>query len=453
MRYLKQALLALMVMVLLAGCGQTTTASTQSGPVQITFWYGLGGANGKVVQSLVDNYNKSQNKYYVTAVFQSSYDDTLAKFNSSIVSNKLPNVVQIYDIGTQRMIDTNKIIPAQTLINRDHLQSAVNDIEPAIRNYYTINNTLYSIPFNSSTAVMYFDKNAFRQAGLNPDQKSWTYDQILAAAKKLTIKDASGKVTRSGAALYDYSWLFEQEQAIDNSLQAAPNNGRTGRATKFTFNNAAGDQWLNFEKQLISNGDATYSSSSSSTSVIPAFLTGKAAIMFDSIASLRSDIKTAAANGGKVDVGTAYLPRPADAQGRSIIGGASLWVSNQGTTAQQDGAWDFIKYTMQPETQAYWSSNTGYIPIRLSTYNLPDMQATLKKYPQFMAATDQIRAAATNNENAGCAAGNLTSVRNYVQQATDQFITGKVATAQAALDEAAKQANTSLTDYNAAYSN
>lgn len=450
MRYLKYCLLAVIVMIVLASCGQSTTTQ-QSGPIQITFWYGLGGTNGKVVQSLIDKYNKSQNKYHVVGVFQSSYDDTLSKFNSSIAGNNLPNLVQIYDIGTQRMIDTKKIIPVQTLINRDHLQKAIDDIEPAIRNYYTINNTLYSMPFNSSTAVMYFDKNAFRGAGLNPDQKSWSYDQLLAAAKKLVVKDASGKVSRTGVALYDYAWLFEQEQAISDSLQATPDNGRTQRATKFIFNNQAGDNWLNFQKQLITEGAATYSSSSASTTAASAFLSGKAAIMFDSIASLRNYTATAEKNGGKIDVGTAYLPRPTDAQGRNIIGGASLWVTNQGSSAQQDGAWDFIKYAIQPETQAYWSSNTGYIPVRLSTYNLTDMKATLTKYPQFMAAAEQIRASDTNYQNAGCVAGNLTSVRTYVQQAMDQYLTGKASSAQSALDEAVAKANSSLSEYNDAY--
>jgi sn-glycerol 3-phosphate transport system substrate-binding protein len=211
MRYVKQlfkqCLLAILLVFVLAACGGTTTQQS-SGPIQLTFWYGLSGTNGTVLQSLITKYNQSQKKYHITGVFQSSYNDTLSKFNASAVSNNLPNLVQIYDIGTQRMIDTKKIIPVQTLVERDHLQSLMNDLEPAIRSYYTINGTLDSMPFNSSTAVMYFDKNAFRQAGLNPDQKNWTFAELLDAAKKLTVKDASGNVTRTGVALYDYAWLF-----------------------------------------------------------------------------------------------------------------------------------------------------------------------------------------------------------------------------------------------------
>jgi sn-glycerol 3-phosphate transport system substrate-binding protein len=471
MRYAKHLWLALVIAILLAGCGggtasttttKPTTAATASaitpvpqkpGSLKITFWYGLGGHNGDVVQMLINQYNLSQNKYYVQGVFQSSYDDTLSKVNAATASQSLPNVVQIYDVGTQRMVDTKKIVPVQDLIARDNLQSVVDDIEPAIRSYYTINGKLQSMPFNSSTAVMYFDKNAFRQAGLDPNQKAWTYDQVLAAAQKLTVKDASGKITRASVGLYGYAWLLEEEEAIYNALHATPDNGRTSRATKYTFNNAASVQYLDFMKKLLDNGTATYFGSNGTpaqNAADAAFLSGKTAINFASIANLRGYLTTAQKNGGKPDVGVAYLPRAAGAAGRNIIGGASLWVTNTGTADQQAGAWDFIKFAVQPESQAFWSSNTGYVPVRLSAYTLPDMKATLAKYPQFQAAIDQIRAAPTSNFDAGCVAGNMLTARNNIQQSMDDYLSGRVSSAQTALDSAAQKSNDDLDEYNAA---
>jgi sn-glycerol 3-phosphate transport system substrate-binding protein len=360
-------------------------------------------------------------------------------------------VAQIYDIGTQRMIDTKQIIPVQDLIDRDHLQSAVDDLEPAIRSYYTIGGKLYSMPFNSSTAVMYYDKNAFKAAGLDPNQKVWTYSQILAAAKKLTTKDASGKIVHAGISFYDYAWFFEEALAAQNALHSSPDNGRTQRASKYVFNNDAGVKWLEFQKQLVSNGTALYYGANGSASADADFLTGKSAMTFESIASLRNFVNTAKKNGGKVDVGVAYIPRDdAFTQGRTIVGGASLWVTNKGTKEQQDGAWDFIKFTIQPEIQAFWSSNTGYVPVRLSTYNLSDMQATLTKYPQFQVAVDEIRSSQPNVYNAGSVTGNMLTTRNAIQSAIDAYVTGKMSSAQAALDQAANQANNSLDEYNAA---
>jgi len=469
---MRQYFLLALLAVLLVSCGGTTTGKTgttttsaataaptssvkpvaqKPGSTKIEFWYGLGGPNGDVVQNVINKYNLSQDKYYVEGVFQSSYDDTLSKFNASLSGNALPNVVQIYDIGTQRMIDTKQIIPVQDLINRDHLQSIVDDLEPAIRSYYTTSGKLYSMPFNSSTAVMYFDKNAFRAAGLDVTKKVWTYDEILDAAKKLTKKDASGKVTRAGVGFYDYSWLFEEELAAHNVLLSSPNNGRTARATKFVFNNDIGAKWLDFQKQLVSSNTGAYYGANGSAASTSAFLNGQSAITFESIASLRNYVKTASKNGGKVDVGVAYMPRRADLpQGRTIIGGASLWVTNKGSQVQQEGAWDFIKYTVQPEVQAYWSSNTGYVPVRLATYQLQDMKDTIAKYPQFQVAVDQIRSAPTNYNNAGSMAGNMLTVRNFIQQATDDYISGHVSSSQAALDSAAKKASDSLDEYNAA---
>ena len=182
---------------------------------------------------MVNTYNSSQSKYYVEAIQQPDYDATINKFNTSLAGGDLPNVVQVYDIGTQRMIDTKRILPIQDFIDKEKLP-LVADLEPAVARYYTIGGKLYSMPFNSSAPVMYYDKNAFKEVGLDPEKKIWTYDEIMDAAKKLTVKDASGKVTRNGVVFTLYSWIFEQEQATQGALFADPNNGRETRATKWS---------------------------------------------------------------------------------------------------------------------------------------------------------------------------------------------------------------------------
>jgi len=165
-----------------------------AGSTKITFWYGLTGANGNVIRTMVNTYNSSQSKYYVEAIQQPNYDDTITKFNTSLAGGDLPNVAQVYDIGTQRMIDTKRILPVQDFIDKEKLP-LVDDLEPAVARYYTIGGKLYSLPFNSSAPVMYYDKNAFKEVGLDPEKKIWTYDELLDAATKLTKKDADGKIT------------------------------------------------------------------------------------------------------------------------------------------------------------------------------------------------------------------------------------------------------------------
>lgn len=421
-----------------------------AGSTKITFWYGLTGANGNVVRTLVNQYNSSQTKYYVEAIQQPDYDATITKFNTSLAGGDLPNVVQVYDIGTQRMIDTKRILPVQDFIDKEGLK-LVDDLEPAVARYYTIGGKLYSMPFNSSAPVMYYDKNAFKEVGLDPEKKIWTYDELLDAAKKLTVKDASGKVTRSGAVFTLYSWIFEQEQATQGALFADPNNGREARATKMVFNNDAGVKWLNFLKQLVDEGvgvNVGRDSGTTNGSVRDAaFTKGEAAITFNSIAALRGYINNAKA-AGKVDVGVAYLPRPTGAKGGVIIGGASLWITDQGTPEQQAAAWDFVKWTTSPEVQASWSSSTGYYPIRKASYDVQEMKDTLTKYPQFGVAVEQLRATEETFPTQGAVFGTFLQTRLAIEAAMEQYLSGTVADAKAALDDAANKSNDTLDEYN-----
>jgi sn-glycerol 3-phosphate transport system substrate-binding protein len=421
-----------------------------AGSVKITFWYGLTGALGNVVRTVVNQYNSSQTKYYVEAIQQPDYDATITKFNTSLAGGDLPNVVQVYDIGTQRMIDTKRILPVQDFIDKEQL-TLVDDLEPAVVRYYTIGGKLYSMPFNSSAPVMYYDRNAFKEVGLDPDKKIWTYDELLDAAKKLTVKDASGNVTRSGVVFTLYSWIFEQEQATQGALFADPNNGRETRATKVVFNNDAGANWLNFLKQLVDQGVGVNVGRDSGTTNGAVrdsnFVQGQAAITFNSIAALRNYINNAEKI-GKVDVGVAYLPRPAGAKGGVIIGGASLWITDQGTPEQQAAAWDFVKWTSSPEVQASWSSNTGYYPIRKAAYDIQEMKDTLAKYPQFGVAVEQLRATEPSFPTQGAVFGTFLQTRLAIEAAMEEFITGKVPDAKTALDDAANKSNDTLEEYN-----
>lgn len=418
------------------------------GAVEVTFWFGLGGLLGNVVQETVNKYNASQSKYYIKAVFQSSYDDTINKINAGLASGDLPNLVQIFEAGTQRMIDTKSIIPVQELVTRDGIQDQVDDLEPAIRSNYTINGTLYSMPFNSSTAMLYIDRKAFTDAGLDPDKQVWTFDEVQDAASKLTVKDANGNTTRYGMALYPESWFFEQIHAVHDQLYGEPANGHTERMTRYTFNSDIAVKFFEFQKQMVDNGTAIYYGVGGGNAAGAAYANGEVAMTFSSIASLRTFIAGADRAAKGVEVGTVFLPRLPGATGRTIVGGASLWITTTGTTEQQEGAWDFIKWSIRPEVQAQWSVNTGYVPVRLAAYDLPQMQESLVKYPQLKVAVDQLRYAPITDPNSAHVSGTFVSMRQDVIKAIDDYLTGKVATAKEALDAAAAAANEKLVEYN-----
>lgn len=420
-----------------------------TGSTKIVFRFGLSGALGNVVRQVVNDFNRSQTKVYVEAVQDPDYDATINKFNTAQAGGDLPNVVQVYDIGTQRMIDSKRVIPVQDLIERDKLQDIINDLEPAVRSYYTVNNKLYSMPFNSSAPVMYFDKKAFREAGLDENKQVWTYDEVIEAAKKLTKKDAKGSVTRYGYGFTGYSWILEQELATQTVLFSEPNNGRTARTSKLIFNSTAAENWLNFNKKAIDEGVGRYfgrDGGSNTAARDAAFVNGEIAIHINSIAGLRSYVASAKTAGDKVEVGTAFLPRPTGSKGGVIIGGASVWLTDQGTKEQQEAAWEFVKYLSKPETQSTWSSLTGYYPIRKAAYDLEPLKSNLT--PQFKVAVDQLRATEQSTATAGAVFGTFTSARSEIEGAMDRFWTGKAASAKDALAEAAKKANEKLEEYN-----
>lgn len=429
------------------------TVPQAAGSTKITFWYGLTGFNGGIVQQLVNRFNESQTQYYVEAIQQPNYDDTINKLNTSLAGGSLPNVVQIYDIGTQRMIDTNRIVPVQDFIDKEGLTSLLDDLEPAVRRYYTINNKMYSMPFNSSAPVMYYDKNAFKEVGLDPEKPPQTYDEVIEAARKLVKKDASGNITRSGVDFSLYGWILEQEMATQGALLAEPDNGRGAeRANKLVFNSEAGQNWLNFLKQLQDEGlgrsMGRHSGTTAGSTLGANFSKGEAAITFESIAVLRNWSNQAVNAGGKVDVGVGFLPKPAGAPGGVIIGGASIWITNEGTPEQQQAAWKFVEFVSSPESQAFFASNTGYYPTRQAAYDLPEMKDALAKYPQFQVAVDELRATAESPATAGAVFGTFAGARPLVEGAMEAYMLGTASSAKEALDEAAATANENLEEYN-----
>jgi len=421
------------------------------GAIEVTFWYGLGGNLGNVVQEVVNMYNSSQSTYYVNAVFQSSYDDTINTINAGLASGNLPNLAQIFEAGSQRMIDTGRTIPVQTFFERDGLLDVIEDMEPAVRANYEIDGVLWSAPFNSSTAMLYIDRAAAAEVGINADEPLVTYDQVADYARALTVRDANGNVTRYGLGIYAEGWFLEQIHAVHDAYIGLPENGRGGqRMTEYVYNGEVGVQWVEWLHDLVEEGVAIYygAASGGASASSAAFVNGEVAMHFASIASLRGLISAAESAGRGVEVGVLYMPRSEGATGKTIVGGASLWITDVGTPEQQEGAWDFIRFALTPEVQAFWAVNTGYYPVVRAAYDLPLMQEGLERYPQFQVAIDQIRMADITLANTAHVSGIFVPYRTHYVAAFDQYFTGQFASAQEALDSAVAISNEQLREYN-----
>ena len=455
----KLAVLALAFSVVAAACGGSAPGSgggtgDQSSlapgkdvkpAAKITWWHAMTGVNGDAINKIVAGFNSSQTDIKVEAVFQGSYDDLLAKLNTAIASNAAPALVQVYDIGQRYMYDSGQVVPMQAFIDRDKFSTV--DFEPAVINYYKYQDKLQSMPFNASSAILYYNKDAFKEVGLDPEKAPVTFSEIADAAKKLTKKDASGQTTQYGFGPSIYGWLFEQMMATSAAPYADNGNGRDNRATKVLWNSAEAKAILDWWKAGV-DGGYFYNPGIDNAGSTNAFNAGKTAMYIESTATLRGTINAVA---GRFQIGTGLYPRPDSKpkDGGNIIGGASLYIMKSRPPEEQQAAWEFVKYAMTAKVQAQWQSDTGYYPIVKAAYNEGPSKDWATKYPQFLTAINEIRDSPQNRATNGAVLGVMPQARQRTQKMIESVLLGQ-ATSQAALEAAVTEINAAIDKYNKA---
>lgn len=445
------SLFLVIMMIFLAACNVNMGGGSESkkpegtqsggpsagGKTKVSFWHAMGGANTKVVDQMVADYNASQDKVEVEAIFQGSYDDLLSKLKTSMGTSEGPAVVQMYEIGSRFMIDSGTITPMQTFIDQDNWD--ISQLEPNIAGYYTLDGKLYSMPFNTSNPILYYNKNLFKDAGLDPENPPKTFEELKAAADAISKK---GKAVGANFAIY--GWFMEQFFANQGADYVNNGNGRDSLATESLVNSEAGVKVLTWWKDLIDTGAANNLGRKTDDSK-KAFAAEQVAMILDSTAALKGIVDT---NSDKFEVGTAPLPKPADAkEGGVIVGGASLWMMNDRSDEEQKAAWDFIKFLTSPKEQAYWHINTGYFPITTKAYDEESVKENLTKFPQFKTAIDQLHGTKLNTATQGAVMGVFPEARQIVEGAIEEVLNNKKSP-QDALDAAAKEITSKIEQYN-----
>ena len=348
---------------------------------EISFWHSMGGVNGQAIDTLVKKFN-DENEYGITvkAQYQGEYDDSLNKLKSAQIGNMGADLVQVYEIGTRFMIESGWITPMQQMIDADNYD--LSQIEPNLAAYYTIDDQLYSMPFNSSTPIMYYNKEMFEKAGITeiPD----SLEGIEAIGEKLLNEGGAGQVISLGI----YGWFFEQFIGKQGLEYANNGNGRTEPATAVAFDeNGAAENILTAWKSLYDKGYAPNVGKGGDAGLAD-FSAGKSAITLGSTASLKQILQDV---NGKFEVGTAYFPKVKSTdEGGVSIGGASLWALNNNDPKKTRATWEFVKFLISPESQAYWNAQTGYFPVTTAAQEEPVFKENVEKYPQFQTAIDQL---------------------------------------------------------------
>lgn len=415
----------------------TQAVLTESGEGQtITFWHSMGGVNGEAIDYLVKKFNEENEKgITVEAQYQGNYDDAINKLKSAQIGNMGADLVQIYDIGTRFMIDSGWVVPMQQLIDADGWD--VSQVEPNIAAYYSVDGQLYSMPFNSSTPIMYYNKDMFAKAGITeiPD----SLPKIEAVADKLVKEGGAGEVI----SLSIYGWFFEQFTCKQGLNYVNNGNGRQDVATAVEFDqNGAGVNTLTAWKSLFDKGYAPIVGRGGDAGLAD-FSAGKAAITLGSTASLKQILNDV---NGKFEVGTAYFPKVSDAdQGGVSIGGGSLWALNNEDAAKQAATWEFVKFLVSPESQAYWNSQTGYFPVTTAAHEEPVFKENIAKYPQFQTAIDQLHD--SKPESAGALLSVFTECRTIAETEIENMLNGGVSP-EDTVAKIAEQDNKSIEEYN-----
>lgn len=452
------ALVALLLVaaVAFAACGDggddsggtpRRTSGGLSGPagrVHVIVWHSMTATTQQALQEIADDFNQSQSKYYVSLINQGSYTDSFTKLRESETANR-PALIQLSDNFTQIMIDSGIVTPAQEFVDAEHYD--LSDFEPKALDYYTVDDTLYAVPFNLAGPILYYDRRAFEEAGLDPDRPPRTLEEVRDYAERLVRRNESGEVTRAGISLYVSPWIFEQMLAKGGALLVNNGNGRDDRATEAVFAGEQGKTIIEWWNEMVESGLATYTGRSDRDALLQV-ASGRAVMTIASTAVLQGAVIAVTLLGESPDrIGVGPMPGPASPDGGIILGGAAFWILNERPKAEQQGAWAFAKFASSPEQQAKWHADTGYIPSRISAFDLPAAVEKRRQYPQFAVAVEQLHASPNNRATQGALLGPFNKVRDRIARAFEQVLAGNADPAQA-LEAAQEGANDDIAEYN-----
>ncbi len=390
--------------------GASTLASAKE---KIIFWHAMGGNFQPTLNKIVEEYNKSQDKIEVEALYQGSYQEALNKFKSVQGTDKAPALIQLNEISTEYMYNSGAITPMQEFVKKDNYD--LTKLEDTLINYYTINGTLYSMPFNSSASILLYNKDAFKEVGLDPEKAPKSYKELAEAAKKLTKG-----TERYGFAMIMDAWFIEQLLANENTLYVNEENGRAGKSpTAVAYNGEKIKTIFNWLNDMYRDNTATlYGKEYQNTRA--AFLSGKVSMYIDSSAGIQQLTELA-----NFEIGSAYVPSENGEFTGVPIGGASLWITNSVSDEKQAAAWDFVKYAVSKESQALWASSTGYYSVNKEAYDLDLLKKDLEKTPQKLVAVNEIKDTQKTAATSGAIVGVFPELRKVMTDSMEKVYVGK----------------------------
>lgn len=415
-------------------------ASAAKAATEIVWWHAMSGELGRQVDRLAADFNASQSDYRIVPSYKGSYTETVTAAIFAFRSRSQPAIVQVNEIATATMTAAKgAIYPVYELMRDEQESFSPSAYLPAIAGTYAdADGNMLSFPFNASTPILYYNKDQFRAAGLDPGVAPKTWPELGKAARRLRDNGVACGFTTSWPA-----WInVENFSAFHNLPIATRANGFAGLDAVLTFNNPQVTRHITQLAEWQKSKVFDYGGRGQAAE--PRFQKGECGIFIGSSAT-RADIKA----NSKFEVGYGmmpYWPDVAAAPQNSIIGGATLWVLRDRPAAEYKGVAKFFAYLSRPDVQAAWHQNTGYLPITQAAFDLTRAQGFYDRNPGAAISIEQVTLHPPTENSRGLRLGSFVLIRDAIEDEMEQAFSGRKA-AQAALDAAVDRGNRLLRQF------
>ena len=423
-----------------AALAAVTMASPAHAVTEIMWWHAMSGELGRQLEKLAADFNASQPEYRIVSSYKGNYTETVTAAIFAFRSRSQPAIVQVNEIATATMMAAKgAIYPVYELMRDEQEAFSPAAYLPAVTGYYSdVAGNMLSFPFNASTPILYYNKDLFRAAGLDPEIAPKTWADVGAAAKRLRAAGSACGFTTSWP-----SWInVENFSAFHNLPISTRANGFGGLDAVLTFNTP---QLVRHIAQLAEwQTTKVFDYGGRGATAEPRFQNGECGIFMGSSAT-RADIKA----NSKFEVGYGMLPFWPDVEGapqNTIIGGATLWVLRDRPREEYKGVAKFFGFLSKPEIQAAWHQNTGYLPVTRAAFDLTRAQGFYDRNPGASISIEQMTLKPPTENSKGVRLGSFVLIRDAIDDELEQAFSGKKS-AQAALDAAVERGNRLLRQF------
>ena len=406
-----------------------------SAATEVQWWHAMGGLNGDRVNKIAADFNATQSDYEVVPVYKGNYTETMTAAIAAFRAKQQPHIVQVFEVGTATMMAAEgAVYPVEQVMKDGGEPFDKSTFLPAVISYYqTPDGELLSMPFNSSTPVLWYNQDALDKAGVASAPTTW--DEMKSASEKLV---AAGY--KCGFSFGWQSWvMMENFSAWHNTPIGTKENGFAGLDTEFVFNN---DGVKNRMAQIADwSKDSLFTYGGRRGDSLSMFTNGECGMWMNSSAYYGSIKKQAKFNFGQsmLPLDTAVADKPQN----SVIGGATLWVLRGHEQDDYKGVAQFMTYLASPDVQAWWHQETGYVPITTPAYELSQQQGFYDSNPGTDTAIKQLSLNTPTPNSRGLRFGSFVQIRDIINEEMEAIWNGSKS-ASDAMDAAAERGNTLL---------